>query len=100
MIKFKRTTGSMEAIELAYEPAKTIAEYLQDMEELFDAPTDTIKLIFKGKILTAKQTAAEAKLKEGSVMVVINQVKKEPKKVPLRPCRPSLPRNKLSRGRA
>jgi hypothetical protein len=69
------------------------------MEELFDAPTETIKLIFKGKILTSKQTAAEAKLKEGSVMVVINQVKKEPKKVRLPSCRPSLLKSKWFRGR-
>jgi hypothetical protein len=51
MIKFKRTQGAQEVIELAYEPAKTIGEYLQDMADLYDSPIETIKLIFKGKIL-------------------------------------------------
>jgi hypothetical protein len=43
---------------------------------LFDVEVDSIKLVFKGKILNDSYTAAGAKLSGGTVMVVINQVKK------------------------
>jgi len=39
MIKFKRTQGTQEVIELAYEPNKTVGEYLDDMADLYDCPT-------------------------------------------------------------
>ena len=38
-------------------------------------------MVFKGKILTWKQNAAEVKIKNGTVMVVVNSSKKSPKKV-------------------
>lgn len=36
LIKFKRTQGQQECIELAYEPAKTVNEYHDDLADLFD----------------------------------------------------------------
>jgi len=63
-------------LELAYEENKTIGEYIDDLAELFDEQADNFKLVFKGKILTWKQKASEVKLANGTVMVVINNVKK------------------------
>jgi len=40
-----------------------------------------VKLVHKGKILNWKVTAQAANIKEGTVMVVLNINKKEPKKV-------------------
>jgi hypothetical protein len=57
MIKFKLTTGSQDTIELAYEPTKSMFDYLDDLAELYDTETENFKLVFKGKILTGKQTA-------------------------------------------
>ena len=76
MVKFKVTTGQQEVIELAYEPTKTLFDYIDDLSELYDTPPESFKLVNKGKVLAGKSTAAEAKLREGTVMVVINAVKK------------------------
>lgn len=38
MIQFKLTSGHHEGIELAYEPEKTVAQYVDDLAELYDAP--------------------------------------------------------------
>lgn len=38
MIKFKMTGGHQEGIELAYEANKTVAQYVEDLSELYDAP--------------------------------------------------------------
>lgn len=63
MIKFKRTQGAQEVIELVYEPTKTVGQYLEDMADLYDCPIETIKLIFKGKILAYAETAEKAKIR-------------------------------------
>ena len=76
MIKFKLTGGSQETVELAYEEKRTVGEYLEDLGELFDSPAENFKMVFKGKILTWKVTAEQAKLKHGTVMVVLNTVGK------------------------
>lgn len=81
MIKFKRTQGALECIELAFEPEQTVQQYVEDLADLYDVQPDEIKLVFKGKVLSWKSTAESAKLKEGTVMVVINSNKKQPKKV-------------------
>ena len=36
LIKFKRTQGAHECIELAYEPQKSLGEYQEDLADLFD----------------------------------------------------------------
>lgn len=54
MITFKLTAGPQESIELAYEPNKTVAEYVDDLADLYDSSPDNIKLVFKGKILNWK----------------------------------------------
>ena len=100
MIKFKLTTSETQIIELAYEEGKTMGEYVDDLSELFDLPSDTIKLVFKGKILTWKQKAKDSKLENGTVMVVVNTVKKSPKKVSLSICRKSHLKIRLCRGQA
>jgi hypothetical protein len=46
------------------------------LAELYDESPDNFKLVFKGKILTWKQKASELKLANGTVMVVLNNVKK------------------------
>jgi hypothetical protein len=76
MIKFKLTTGQQECVELAYEAERTVGQYVEDLAELYDAPAEDFKLVFKGKILTWKDTAAKLKLQGGTVMVVLNTVKK------------------------
>lgn len=81
MIKFKLTTGHQDCIELAYEPKKTVGEYIEDLASLYDAEPDNFKLVFKGKILVWKDKAEGVRLKDGTVMVVLNNAKKEPKKV-------------------
>ncbi len=81
MIRFKLTSGQQEVVELAYEAGKSMYDYAEDLASLFDCEADNIKLVFKGKVLTGKVSAQEAKLKEGTVMVVLNTVKKEVKKV-------------------
>lgn len=81
MITFKLTSGHQETVDLAYEPNKTVAEYIDDLADLYDASVDNVKLVFKGKILNWKETAEKLKLKAGTVMVVLNNFKKEPKKV-------------------
>jgi len=81
MVKFKLTTGQQEEIELAYEPTKPLFDYLDDLAELYDCPPDSFKLVHKGKVLAGKTTAQEAKISQGTVMVVMNAVKKSPKKV-------------------
>ena len=48
---------------------------------MFDVEAEDFKLVFKGKILTWKQNAEEVKIKNGTVMVVVNSSKKSPKKV-------------------
>ena len=35
MVKFKVTTGQQEVIELAYEPTKTLFDYIDDLSELY-----------------------------------------------------------------
>ena len=80
MIKFKRTEGQQECIELAYEPDKTVTEYCDDLSELFDCEAHEVKLVHKGKILAGKVNAEGAKISSATVMVVISQ-KKAPKKV-------------------
>ena len=84
MIKFKRTQGNSDPIELAYEANRTAEDYITDLADLFDAEPTEIKLVFKGKILNWKTTAEAAKLSGGTVMVVVNSAKKEPKKVILK----------------
>ena len=76
-----KTQGAKQAIELAYEPSKSIGEYAADIAELFDVEDVDVKLVHKGKILNWKVTAQAANIKEGTVMVVLNINKKEPKKV-------------------
>jgi hypothetical protein len=63
-----------------------VAEYIDDLSELFDSAPENFKLVFKGKILTWKQNAQECKLNGATVMVVINNVKKSPKKVLVELC--------------
>lgn len=63
MIHFKRTQGAQEVIDLVYEPSKTVGEYLSDMSDLYDCPSESIKLIYKGKILAYGETAEKAKIK-------------------------------------
>ncbi len=76
MIKFKRTQGNKQTIELAYEANRTVGEYTSDLADLFDAEQTDIKLVSKGKILNFKTTAQNAKLSGETVMVVINISKK------------------------
>jgi aspartate 1-decarboxylase len=57
MIKFKRTQGNQDAIELAYEGSRKIEEYVVDLADLFDVDPTDIKLVAKGKILNWKATA-------------------------------------------
>lgn len=76
MIKFKCTSGALEPIELAFQINKTVEDYINDLAELFDVETQNIKCVFKGKVLNWKTTAENAKLKNGTVMVVINTTKK------------------------
>ena len=87
MISFKRTQGSQQAIELAYEAHRSIEDYTADLADLYDADPADIKLVFKGKILGGKATAEGARLEGGTVMVVVNSVKKEAKKVAMQPRR-------------
>jgi aspartate 1-decarboxylase len=56
MIKFKRTQGNEDPIELAYEGNRTIEDYIVDLADLYDAEQTDIKLVFKGKILNWKTT--------------------------------------------
>ena len=76
IIHFKHTGGQQEVFELAYEAAKTMWEYSEDLASLFDCEPDNIKLVFKGKVLAHKERAEEAKVRAGTVMVVVNTVKK------------------------
>jgi hypothetical protein len=57
LIKFKLTTGQYYVIELAYEPNKTLFEYINDLSALYDTLPESIKLVYKGKVLTAEMTA-------------------------------------------
>lgn len=76
MITFKLTAGQHECIELAYESDKTVGDYIEDLSSLYEEASDKFKLVFKGKVLTWKETAEKAKLSGGTVMVVINTAKK------------------------
>lgn len=98
MINFKRTQGSQQAIELAFEPQRTVEDYTADLADLYDAEPTDIKLVFKGKILAGKVTAGAAKLEGGTVMVVVNSAKKEPKKVAMQPRRCRRRRSRQCRG--
>lgn len=81
MINFKRTQGNQQAIELAFEPERTVEDYIVDLADLYDSDPTDVKLVFKGKILPLKATAGTAKLQGATVMVVVNNIKKELKKV-------------------
>ena len=76
MIKFKFTGGQQETVELAYQPQKAMSEYIEDLASLYDSQPEDFKLVFKGKILSWKDKAEGLKLKNGTVMVVLNHVKK------------------------
>ena len=100
MINFKRTQGSQQAIELAFEPERTVEDYLADLADLYDSEPTDIKLVFKGKILALKATAASTKLEGATVMVVVNSLKKEAKKVAMQPRRCPRRRSKQCRAQA
>ena len=70
---------------------------MEDLGELFDVAVEDVKLVFKGKILNWKTTAEQAKIKSGTVMVVLSKTKKEPKKVQLPQFRWFHRRSKLCR---
>ena len=54
MVKFKVTTGQQEVIELAYEPTKTLFDYIDDLSELYDTPPESFKLVNKGRFWPAR----------------------------------------------
>lgn len=62
MINFKPTQGSQQAIELAFEPQRTVEGYTADLADLDDAEPTDIKLVFKDEILAEKVTAGAAGL--------------------------------------